>query len=56
MSTWEPDDLQKGFSYAHLARGTIDGLSALPDVAGNTVFVDPDGFPFAAVGSKGEQG
>ena len=45
-----------GFSYAHLGPGSNDGLSALPDTDGTTVFVDPDGFPFAAVGSKGEQG
>jgi len=44
-----------GFSHAHLGPGNIDGLSALPDADDSTVFVDPDGFPFTAVGSTGPQ-
>jgi hypothetical protein len=42
-----------GFSHAHLGPGNIDGLSALPGA--DDVFVDPDAFPFNAVGSKGPQ-
>jgi catechol 2,3-dioxygenase-like lactoylglutathione lyase family enzyme len=42
-----------GFSHAHLGPGDIDGLSTLPGT--DDVFVDPDGFPFTAVGSTGPQ-
>jgi catechol 2,3-dioxygenase-like lactoylglutathione lyase family enzyme len=42
-----------GFSHAQLGPGNIAGLSALPGT--DDVFVDPDGFPFTAVGSKGPQ-
>lgn len=45
-----------GFAYAHLGPGDVDGLSALPEADGTTVFVDPDGFPFALVGTTTEQG
>jgi catechol 2,3-dioxygenase-like lactoylglutathione lyase family enzyme len=44
-----------GFSYAHLGSGKIDGLSQFSDADDSTVFVDPDGFLFAAVGGTGAQ-
>ena len=46
----------RGFAYAHLGPGNIDGLPAVPDADGTPVFVDPDGFPFAAVGNPREPG